>query len=159
VEYGPAWAQVSSVPFRLFKGVVADGGIHLPLIVTGPGVKHQGDLNASVLHVMDITPTLLELAGIQPAPTEGVASIQGKSMVPLLAGKHKQIRTDSDWVGWELFGNRAIRQGAWKLLYLLPRAGGQRRLAVVQPQRRPGRTARPFHPAPRPASELAQALG
>ena len=45
-------------------------------------------------------------------------------MVPLLAGKHKQIRTDSDWVGWELFGNRAIRQGAWKLLYLLPRAGG-----------------------------------
>jgi arylsulfatase len=124
VEYGPAWAQVSSVPFRQFKGVVADGGIHLPLIVTGPGVKHQGDLNSSLLHVMDITPTLLELAGIQTTPTEGVASIQGKSMAPLLAGRQKQIRSDSDWVGWELFGNRAIRQGTWKLLYQLPRAGG-----------------------------------
>ena len=32
-------------------------------------------------------------------------------MWPLLAGREKAIRTDSDWLGWELFGNRAIRQG------------------------------------------------
>ena len=35
-----------------------------------------------------------------------------------------EIRSESDWLGWELFGNRAIRQGDWKLLYLLPAAGG-----------------------------------
>ena len=33
MDYGPAWAQVSSVPFRLFKGVEAEGGIRAPLIV------------------------------------------------------------------------------------------------------------------------------
>jgi arylsulfatase A-like enzyme len=127
VEYGPPWAQVSSVPFRLFKGVVAEGGIRAPLIVSGPGVKHEGTINHSVLHVMDITPTFLESAGVEhPAKKEGsqVAPMQGKSMWPLLSGRAKATRTDSDWLGWELFGNRAIRQGDWKLLYLLPAAGG-----------------------------------
>lgn len=124
-EYGPAWAQVSSVPFRLFKGVEAEGGIRAPLIVSGPGVKHHGDLNHSVLHVMDVTPTLLELAGIEHSAIKGTAApLQGKSMWPLLSGRQGEIRTDSDWLGWELFGNRAIRQGDWKLLYLLPAAGG-----------------------------------
>jgi arylsulfatase len=127
VEYGPPWAQVSSVPFRLFKGVVAEGGIRAPLIVSGPGVKHEGTINHSVLHVMDVTPTFLESAGVEhPATKKGstVAPMQGKSMWPLLAGREKATRTDLDWLGWELFGNRAIRQGDWKLLYLLKGAGG-----------------------------------
>lgn len=125
-EYGPAWAQVSSVPFRLFKGVVAEGGIRAPLIVSGPGVAHQGALNHSVLHIMDLTPTFLESAGVEHPARRGaaVSPLQGKSMWPLLAGREKATRTDADWLGWELFGNRAIRQGDWKLLYLLKGAGG-----------------------------------
>lgn len=127
IEYGPAWAQVSSVPLRLFKGFEAEGGIRVPLIVSGPGVKHEGDLTHSVLHVMDITPTFLESAGVEhPGKNEGgaVAPPQGKSMWPLLAGRESAIRASVDWLGWELFGNRAIRQGDWKLLYLLKGAGG-----------------------------------
>jgi arylsulfatase len=127
VEYGPAWAQVSSVPFRQFKGVEAEGGIRTPLIVCGPGVSHQGTINHSLLHVMDITPTFLESAGIgHPATNEGapIAAPQGKSMWPLLAGREPATRDASDWIGWELFGNRAIRQGDWKLLRMLPTAGG-----------------------------------
>jgi arylsulfatase len=127
VEYGPAWAQVSSVPFRLFKGVVAEGGMRVPLIVSGPGVEHQGTINHSVLHVMDLLPTFLEFARVEvPADQGGINSspIQGKAMSPLLSGRTEAIRSESDWLGWELFGNRAIRQGDWKLLYLLPAAGG-----------------------------------
>ena len=127
MEYGPPWAQVSSVPFRLFKGVVAEGGIRAPLIVSGPRVKRVGEINHSVLHVMDVTPTFLELAGVEhPATKKGstAAPVQGKSMWPLLAGRQKATRTDADWLGWELFGNRAVRQGDWKLLYLLKGAGG-----------------------------------
>jgi arylsulfatase A-like enzyme len=128
VEYGPAWAQVSSVPLRMFKGVEAEGGIRAPLIVSGPGVRHAGTINRSVLHVMDLTPTFLESAGIpHPATKEGstVVPPQGKSLWPLLDGRAKATRGESDWLGWELFGNRAIRQGDWKLLYLLPTAGGK----------------------------------
>jgi arylsulfatase len=127
VEYGASWAQVSSVPFRLFKGVVTEGGIRAPLVVSGPGVKHTEAINHSVLHVMDIVPTFLESAGVEhPGHRDGskIGAPQGKSMWPLLAGHAPAIRTETDWLGWELFGNRAIRQGDWKLLYLMKRAGG-----------------------------------
>ena len=127
MEYGPAWAQVSSVPFRLFKGVQAEGGIRAPLIVAGPGVNHRGSINHSVLHVTDLVPTFIETAGIvhpSTSPGSPFASLQGKSMWPLLSGKSPSIRTPSDSIGGELFGNRAIRQGEWKLLYLLKNAGG-----------------------------------
>jgi arylsulfatase len=118
-EYGPAWAQVSMAPFRLYKGLLAEGGIRSPLIVNGPGVQGAGELNTqAVLHVMDIAPTLLELAGIQHPSTymgRELAPMQGKSWVAMLDGKTKSPRTSDDWLGWELFGNRAIRQGHWKI--------------------------------------------
>jgi arylsulfatase A-like enzyme len=118
-EYGPAWAQVSMTPFRLYKGLLADGGIRSPLIVSGPGVKGAGELNKeAILHVMDITPTMLEFAGVQhPSTYKGreVAPVQGKSWVKMLEDKTKSPRTSDDWLGWELFGNRAIRQGDWKI--------------------------------------------
>ncbi len=122
-EYGPAWAQVSMTPFRLYKGFTAEGGIRSPLIVSGPGVQGAGELNKqALLHVMDIVPTLLELAGVQqPATYNGreVAPIQGKSWAKMLEGKKKSPRDPNDWLGWELFGNRAIRQGDWKISWLI----------------------------------------
>jgi arylsulfatase A-like enzyme len=118
-EYGPAWAQVSMTPFRLYKGLVAEGGIRSPLIVSGPGVEGAGELNTeAVLHVMDIVPTILELAGVRhPTTYEGreVAPVQGKSWVGMLGGETQSPRSPNDWLGWELFGNRAIRQGDWKI--------------------------------------------
>jgi arylsulfatase len=121
-EYGPAWAQVSMTPFRIYKGWVAEGGIRSPLIVSGPGVQGAGEINKeAVLHVMDIAPTVLELAGIEHPPTykgREVAPVQGKSWVGMLAGNTESPRTPDDWLGWELFGNRAIRQGDWKISLL-----------------------------------------
>ncbi len=119
VEYGPAWAQVSMAPFRLYKGFLTEGGIRSPLIVSGPGVQGAGGLDKrSVLHVMDIAPTLLEIAGVQhPTTYDGheVAPIQGKSWMGMLQGKVESPRSSDDWLGWEIFGNRAIRQGDWKI--------------------------------------------
>jgi len=121
-EYGPAWAQVSMAPFRLYKGWLAEGGTRSPLIVSGPGVQGAGELNKqAILHVMDITPTILELAGIQhPATYNGreIEPIQGKSWVEMLNGSTQSPRGPQDWLGWELFGNRAIRQGDWKISWL-----------------------------------------
>jgi arylsulfatase len=42
----------------------------------------------------------------------------------VLAGRERSVRGESDWKLWELFGNRAIRQGDWKLMSLLKSAGG-----------------------------------
>ena len=118
-EYGPAWAQVSMAPFRLWKGFVTEGGTRSPLIVSGPGVQGAGGINTTdFLHVKDIAPTLLDLAGVEhPATFQGrdILPMQGKSWSPVLSGEVQSTRGPDDWLGFELFGNRAIRQGDWKI--------------------------------------------
>jgi len=36
----------------------------------------------------------------------------------MLEGKTQSPRNEDDWLGWELFGNRAIRKGDWKISWL-----------------------------------------
>jgi arylsulfatase len=120
VGYGPMWAQVSMTPFSQYKGYTAEGGIRNALIVSGPIVGlPKGSINsASYLHVADIMPTLLEVAGAQyPATINGEKAppLIGTSWVDLLAGKKQSPRSDKDYMAWEVFGNRALRQGDWKV--------------------------------------------
>ena len=85
---GPAWAQVSMVPFRLFKASAAEGGIRAPFIAAGPGIS-AGTRSAAFARVADIAPTLLELAGVDyPDSYKGreLAPLTGSSMLPLLQG-------------------------------------------------------------------------
>jgi arylsulfatase len=119
VAYGPMWAQVSMTPFSQYKGWVAEGGIRNALIVSGPAVKRpKGSINHGFMHVADIMPTLLEMAGAAyPATSNGqpVPALMGKSWGRVLSGQAESPRTEQDYVGWEIFGNRALRQGDWKL--------------------------------------------
>jgi arylsulfatase A-like enzyme len=143
VDYGAAWAQVGSVPFSFYKAYPTEGGIRAPLIVAGPRVKQSGDLSHAVLHVTDVVPTLLDLASAKH-PSQKVGSplvpIRGKSLVPLLTGRAKAVRTEQDWLGWEFFGNRAIRQGDWKLVYLSKGAGGPGDWQLFNLRNDPGET-------------------
>ncbi len=119
VAYGPMWAQVSMTPFSQYKGWLAEGGIRNALIVSGPAVKRvKGDINHGTMHVSDILPTLLEIAGTTyPKAQDGkpLPPIHGKSWVPVLAGKADSPRTEKDYLAWEIFGNRGLRQGDWKI--------------------------------------------
>ncbi len=119
IGYGPMWAQVSMTPFSQYKGWLAEGGIRNALIVSGPGVdRPDGSINDAVMHIADIMPTLLEVAGTQ-YPDHSVRPelppITGKSWLPLLTGEAEAIRSDQDYLAWEIFGNRALRQGDWKI--------------------------------------------
>jgi arylsulfatase len=119
VGYGPMWAQVSMTPFSQYKGWLAEGGIRNALIVSGPIVKlPAGSISRTVTHVADILPTLLEVAGAsypQSAGGHELPPLVGKSWVKLLAGEEPALRTAQDYLAWEVFGNRALRQGDWKL--------------------------------------------
>ncbi len=119
VSYGPMWAQVSMTPFSQYKGWLAEGGIRNALIVSGPTIQRDsGSIHQAVMHVADIMPTLLEIAGAEyPETHEGhrVPPLLGKSWVTMLAGETDSVRTDDDYLAWEIFGNRALRQGKWKL--------------------------------------------
>jgi len=120
LAYGPMWAQVSMTPFSQYKAWLAEGGIRNALVVSGPLVKRpRGTIdNRAVMHVADIMPTLLEVAGTSYPKTyngKEVPPALGKTWVPLLAGQAGSPRAEQDVLAWELFGNRAIRQGDWKL--------------------------------------------
>jgi arylsulfatase len=118
VGYGPMWAQVSMTPFSQYKGWMAEGGIRNALIVSGPGVKRPaGSINHGLMHVADLMPTLLEVAGTSypKASQPDLPPLIGKSWGPMLAGKVDSVRTERDALAWEVFGNRAVRQGEWKL--------------------------------------------
>jgi arylsulfatase len=119
VGYGPMWAQVSMTPFSQYKGWLAEGGIRNALIVSGPGVNRpKGAVNHGLMHVADLMPTLLEVAGTgYPKIHEGreLPALLGRSWSPVLAGRTETIRTERDYLAWELFGNRAVRQVDWKL--------------------------------------------
>jgi arylsulfatase len=140
LEYGAGWAQVSMAPFRLFKGSLAEGGIRSPLIVSGPGVETKRGLiglrkrgrTRVVLGVSDLTPTFLELAGVDhPSSWQGrpVAPLRGRSLVPLLAGEFRARKGPHEWLGFELGGEKALRKGAWKLVLMpVPFGSGDWRL-------------------------------
>jgi len=121
MAYGTPWAQVSATPFSWFKGTLAEGGIRSPLIITSPAGAGAGSVNReAILHVMDIAPTLLSLAGVeQPRTFDGhdVLPMQGVSWSDMIAGRTRSPRSDDDWLGFELWGNRAVRKGPWKLLW------------------------------------------
>ncbi len=120
LAYGPMWAQVSMTPFSQYKALMAEGGIRNALIVSGPIVQRpKGSINQQgLMHVADIMPTLLEVAGTSyPETYAGKETLPafGKSWGAVLAGRAESPRTDQDVLAWEVFGNRALRQGNWKL--------------------------------------------
>ena len=116
IDLGAQWAQVAAVPSPMYKGFTTDGGIHTPAIVSYPGMPNKGRIIGEVAHVMDVMPTVLEVANIpQPGKAFGgreVLPIQGKSLVPAIQGKKMPERV----IGWELFNRRALRKGDWKLV-------------------------------------------
>jgi arylsulfatase len=127
VGYGPMWAQVSMTPFSQYKGWLGEGGIRNALVVSGPVVKRaKGRINHGLMHVGDLMPTLLEVAGASyPRTLNGqeLPPLMGKSWGPVLAGQAESPRTEQDYLAWELFGNRAVRQGQWKLRWLFEPMG------------------------------------
>jgi arylsulfatase len=117
-SYGLDWAGFSNTPFRLYKSFVHEGGIATPLIVWWPA-RIKPAITHAPGHVIDLMPTLLELArGAYPTGHNGnrVQPMEGRSLVPLFDGG---TRPEATYV-WEHEGNRALRQGDWKLVSRLP---------------------------------------
>ena len=112
---GPGWSTVANTPFRRHKTWVHEGGISTPLIAHWPkGIAARGELRRDPGHVIDLVPTLLELAGARPEnPDDTAPPFPGKSLMPTFA-KDGSVTHETLW--WEHEGNKAIRMGDWKLV-------------------------------------------
>jgi arylsulfatase A-like enzyme len=119
VNYGPGWAGASGAPLTLFKGAASEGGLRVPFIISGPKGIRSGVTTDAFAFVTDITPTLLELAGV-PAPTgshggKEVHPINGKSMLSFLRGEKDGVHGSDDTVAYEMAGSAAVFRGGYKL--------------------------------------------
>ncbi|CAF5177913.1 unnamed protein product, partial [Rotaria sp. Silwood1] len=105
------------------KGHITEGGIRCPAIVHySPLTSTSGRVSHEFCTVMDILPTILELAGVAHPGTmfqgRQVLLPRGKSWVSHLRW-HQPIHDEcQDFTGWELFGERAIRRGNYKAVYI-----------------------------------------
>lgn len=129
IEAGAGWAQASSSPFRYFKSFASEGGIRVPLIIKMPGTMgNAGQWNHGFVHVTDLMPSFLEVAGAEyPKAYNGHAIHPpiGKSLLPVLQGDSVSVHTH-DGFGWELFEMKAYIKGPWKILRLpVPMGSGQ----------------------------------
>ena len=111
-----AWAWGMNAPFQWTKTVASHlGGTRNPLVITWPRrIRDQGGLRSQFGHVNDITPTILEAAGIAlPAAVNGVAQrpLDGTSLVYTFddAAAPEAHRTQY----FEVFGHRAIYHDGW----------------------------------------------
>ena len=138
VWLGPNWARAGNTPLRMFKGYPGQGGVRAPAFFHYPRAIQSAFMNDSIITVKDVMPTLLELAGIKH-PGAGtfqsreVQAMQGRSVVPILTGERASIREPDDYMGWELFGKQAIRQGDWKILYVPSIPSRDARLPALKP--------------------------
>ena len=118
---GPAWAWASGGNYRMYKEFLSEGGIHVPAIISYPKIQNKGSEVNALVSVADIAPTMLELAGVaQPGDTykgKQVKPMTGKSFMPIVNGEGS-LNTQERVLGWELFGQKVIRKGDWKLLWL-----------------------------------------
>jgi len=109
---GPGWSNMSNTPFRRHKTWVQEGGSCTPLIAHWPdGITARGELRHTYGHVIDIVPTILDLAGIASDSLRKVA-LPGQSLRPLFEG-------EADWqrpIWYYHEGNRALRVGDWKIV-------------------------------------------
>jgi arylsulfatase len=100
----------------LHKSWNHEGGISTPLIVSWPdGIKGKNELRTDPGHLIDIVPTILEIAGTKmPESVDGlfVPALPGKSMVSAFR-KNGKLKHDFLW--WNHEGNRAFRVGNWKI--------------------------------------------
>ncbi|KAJ0420219.1 alkaline-phosphatase-like protein [Aspergillus carlsbadensis] len=145
VWYGCRWAQAATAPSRLYKMYSTEGGCRVPLVVkppqgfTGNAPLPGGIITDAFCTVMDIVPTILEMANLShPAQYKGknVAQLRGRSWVPFLSQVGSNPASDIDQVhrihgpdyavGFEIAGSGALRKGDWKITFVPAPNGPQK---------------------------------
>ena len=110
---GPGWSSAANTPFRLHKTWVHEGGIATPLVVHWPkGIKKTNEFMNMPSHIIDIAPTMLDLAGADPDELEGLAEAPGISLVPFL---NHDLVIPRPPLFFHHEKKKALRHGEWKI--------------------------------------------
>lgn len=115
-HFAMGWAWAGTTPFPWVKQIAGHlGGSRTGMVVRWPALIHDpGAIRSQFEHVIDVAPTVLELAGIpQPATVNGVVQrpMDGVSMVPSFSDSGAPENRTTQY--FDVFGNRGIYHDGW----------------------------------------------
>lgn len=119
-HYPEGWGHASNTPFRFYKGQTYAGGVRVPLLVSWPGGLGRSDgaaLRDQYQYVTDLTPTILDLAGVAHPGTRGgrpAKTPDGVSFAPVLRDAAHPSTHPEQYA--ELGGNRGYYADGWKIV-------------------------------------------
>jgi len=141
---GPEFASAVAGPLSYFKFQAGEGGVRVPLIISGPQI--QPGLHHGFSFITDIPATIWDLAsGSAPPPPAHI----GRSLVPVVSGQAMTTYDANTVVGFETAGQSGLYLGdyklvrnwlphgdkAWRLYNIRHDPGETQDLAATEPQR------------------------
>ncbi len=117
---GPSWAAAAVSPLNTYKFWAGEGGIRVPLIISGASGSQVNAIKPPYTNVADIAPTLLAIAGVKQ--TDGtyqgkaVEPMIGQNLLPIVTGNAERVHPADKPISYELSGNLAVYKGEFKLV-------------------------------------------
>lgn len=142
-----------NLPLKQGKGALYEGGIRVPMLVSGPKIE-KNSVSTQYVSVDDFFPTLLQMAGVKKYTT--LQTVDGENLLPFFENKTKRDdkkillwHYPNNWTNVNIKGTSwgsAMRQGDWKLVYLHKTQtlelynlkndiGEQNNLAIAEPEK------------------------
>lgn len=106
---GPGWDGSLNEPMNGEKGMLTEGGIRVPFLISWPGRIPGGVVYDDPIWTLDVAATAVELAGLEKDQT-----LDGVNLIPFLSGEAKEPAHSS--LKWRWVAQSAIRKGDWKFL-------------------------------------------
>ena len=117
---GPSNATIAASPLTYYKFHANEGGLRVPLVMSGPGVERVNEFTDEFVFVTDLAPTILELVDIEDHGgiwnQNDVEQIVGSDFSSFLSNNSDQIHSADKPIGYELGGNSALFKGDYKLV-------------------------------------------
>lgn len=110
---GQGWADGSSAPYRGTKGSQYEGGTRVPAFVWSAANLRDKTIDDQFLHVMDVMPTLMDIAG---ADKDGLVQLRGESFYPLLQNQDTQVHLWQDPIILDSAGASVIFYNRYKIV-------------------------------------------
>jgi uncharacterized sulfatase len=107
---GPGWDGSLNDPLNGEKGMLAEGGMHVPFVVSWPGTIPAGQHYDHPISALDVAATAAKIADLESQPGD----FDGVNLIPFLSGEN--TAAPHEFLTWRWGGQSAIREGKWKFL-------------------------------------------
>ncbi len=118
INMGISFGSAAASPFAFHKFYAGEGGMRVPMIISGTPIQQKGVRSNAFTFVTDIAPTILNMAGVgHPGISyrgREVEPMIGKRLAPLVEGRKDRVDANDETVGFELGGNSALFRGDYK---------------------------------------------